>query len=267
MYAFLETERSGSVVTLWMNRPQQHNAFNAEMIAELTDAFTHLGADDSVRIVILAGRGKSFSAGADLDWMKTAGEAGFDDNLADAHKLAHVFRILAEMPKPTMARVQGAAFGGGMGLVAACDICIASADAKFATSEVKFGILPAVISPYVIRAIGSRQASRYFLSAETMSAASAQQIGLVHEVVHSSALDTRIDELVTALMSGGPHAQAAAKLLIRDVAGKDMSDTLMQETAQHIATLRMSAEACEGLRAFLDKRSPAWICEAECDDV
>lgn len=263
MYEFLEITRAGSVVTLWMNRPQQHNAFNAAMIAELTDAFTCLGADDSARIVILAGRGKSFSAGADLDWMKAAGEAGFDDNLADAHKLAQMFRILAEMPKPTVARVHGAAFGGGMGLVAACDICIASTDARFATSEVKFGIIPAVISPYVIRAIGSRQASRYFLSAETISAATAQHIGLVHEVVQSSALDASVDELVRSLMSGGPHAQAAAKMLIRDVAGKAMSDALMQETAQRIASLRMDAEAREGLRAFLDKRSPDWMYEAQ----
>lgn len=267
MYVFLDTERSGAVATIWMNRPQQHNAFNAVMIAELTDAFTRLGVDESVRIVILAGRGKSFSAGADLDWMKSAGEGGFDDNLTDAYKLAQMFRSLAEMPKPTLARIQGAAIGGGMGLAAACDICIASDEAKFATSEVKFGIIPSVISPYVLRAIGSRQASRYFLTAETMSAVTAQQIGLVHERVQSSALDTRISEIVGNLTNGGPHAQAAAKMLIRDVAGKAMSDTLLQETAQSIASLRMQKEAREGLRAFLEKRSPVWICEAGSDDV
>lgn len=259
MYEALEITRDGSVVTVWMNRPQRHNAFDAALITELTQVFTHLGADDDTRIVILAGRGKSYCAGADLNWMKTAGEAGFGDNLADAEKLAHMFRILAEMPKPTIARVHGAALGGGMGLAAACDICIASTQASFATSEVRLGIIPAVISPYVLRAIGARQASRYFLTAERIDAAKALQIGLVHDVVEEAALDAAIHDLTSALLCGGPQAQAAAKQLIRDVAGKMMGDALAQETAHNIAVLRMNAEAREGLSAFLDKRTPAWI--------
>uniref|UniRef100_UPI00047F5871 enoyl-CoA hydratase-related protein n=1 Tax=Pseudochrobactrum sp. AO18b TaxID=1201036 RepID=UPI00047F5871 len=173
MHEALEITRDGSVATIWMNRPQRHNAFDAALIAELTQAFTQLGADDETRIVVLAGRGKSFSAGGDLNWMKSAGEAGFDANLADAEKLAQMFRILAELPKPTIARVHGAALGGGMGLASACDICVASTQASFATSEVRLGIIPAVISPYVLRAIGARQASRYFLTAERIDAAQA----------------------------------------------------------------------------------------------
>ena len=267
MYEALEITRDGSVATIWMNRPQRHNAFDAAFIAELAQAFTQLGADDETRIVILAGRGKSFSAGGDLNWMKAAGEAGFDANLVDAEKLAQMFRILAEMPKPTIARVHGAALGGGMGLASACDICIASTQASFATSEVRLGIIPAVISPYVLRAIGARQASRYFLTAERIDAAQALQIGLVHEVAEAEALDAAIDDLISALLKGGPQAQAAAKRLIRNVAGKMMGDALAQETAHNIAALRMNAEAREGLSAFLDKRAPAWINRTGSDDV
>ena len=267
MYEALEITRDGAVATIWMNRPQRHNAFDAALIAELTQAFTQLGADDETRIVILAGRGKNFSAGGDLNWMKAAGEAGFDANLADAEKLAQMFRILAEMPKPTIARVHGAALGGGMGLASACDICVASTEASFATSEVRLGIIPAVISPYVLRAIGVRQASRCFLTAERIDAAKALQIGLVHEVTEAEALDAGIDDLISALLKGGPQAQAAAKRLIRNVAGKMMGDALAQETAHNIAALRMNAEAREGLSAFLDKRAPAWINRTGSDDV
>lgn len=267
MYEALEITRDGSVATIWMNRPQRHNAFDAALIVELTQAFTQFGADDETRIVILAGRGKSFSAGGDLNWMKAAGEAGFDTNLADAVKLAQMFRILAEMPKPTIARVHGAALGGGMGLASACDICIASTQASFATSEVRLGIIPAVISPYVLRAIGARQASRYFLTAERIDAAQALQIGLVHEVAEAETLDVAIDDLISALLKGGPQAQAAAKRLIRNVAGKMMDDALAQETAHNIAALRMNAEAREGLTAFLDKRAAAWINRTGSDDV
>ncbi len=267
MYEALEITRDGAVATIWMNRPQRHNAFDAALIAELTQAFTQLGTDDDTRIVILSGRGKSFSAGGDLNWMKAAGEAGFDTNLADAEKLAQMFRILAEIPKPTIARVHGAALGGGMGLASACDICVASTQASFATSEVRLGIIPAVISPYVLRAIGVRQASRYFLTAERIDAAQALQIGLVHEVAEAEALDVAIDDLTSALLKGGPQAQAAAKRLIRNVAGKMMGDALAQETAHTIAALRMNAEAREGLSAFLDKRAPAWINRTGSDDV
>lgn len=267
MYEALEITRDGFVTTIWMNRPQRHNAFDAALIAELAQAFTQLGADEQTRIVILAGRGKSFSAGGDLNWMKAAGEAGFDANLADAEQLAQMFRILAELPKPTIARVHGAALGGGMGLAAACDICIASTQASFATSEVRLGIIPAVISPYVLRAIGARQASRYFLTAERIDAAKALQIGLVHEVAEADALDAVIHELTSALLYGGPQAQAAAKRLLHNVSGKMISDILVQETAHIIAALRMNAEAREGLSAFLDKRAPAWINRTGSEDV
>jgi methylglutaconyl-CoA hydratase len=211
-----------------------------------------------VRVVILAGRGKSFSAGADLNWMKAAGEASFDDNLADARKLAGMLKTLAELPKPTIARVHGAALGGGMGLASACDICIASAAATFATSEVKFGIIPSAISPYVLRAIGPRQASRYFLTAERIDAHKALEIGLVHEIVEPHDLDGAVHAQFEMLVDGGPKAQAEAKKLIRDIPGKCADDAIAEDTAQRIAKLRIGAEAREGLSAFLEKRSPHW---------
>ncbi|MCB2068354.1 MAG: enoyl-CoA hydratase/isomerase family protein, partial [Ottowia sp.] len=220
MYETLEIERDGGIATLWMNRPDVHNAFNAQLINDLTAACQQLDADETVRVVVLAGRGKSFSAGADLNWMKAAGEASLEANVADARKLAGMLRVLSEMNTPTIARVQGAALGGGMGLASACDICVASEKAIFATSEVKFGIIPSAISPYVIRAIGERQSYRYFQTAERISAARAGELGLAHEVVAPEALDDKVAEIVAALMQGGPKSQAAAKDLIRAVAHK-----------------------------------------------
>jgi len=258
MFETLEILRDGAVATVWMNRPDRHNAFNAQVISELAQAFACLAADADVRAVALAGRGKSFSAGADLNWMKAAGEARFEDNLDDARKLSRMLRALADMPKPTVARVQGAALGGGMGLAAACDICIAATTASFATSEVKFGLIPSAIGPYVLRAIGPRQAARYFLSAERIAAAKAKEIGLVHEVMEPDALDGAVREQLALLMDGGPVAQAEAKRLIRDLTGKSVDDALAEETAQRIARLRMGGEAREGLTAFLEKRSPCW---------
>lgn len=263
MYQTLEIQRDGEIVTLWMNRPEVHNAFNPLLIADLTAACRELDADDAVRVVILAGRGKSFSAGADLNWMKAAGQASIEDNLEDARRLAAMLRTLAELRKPTIARVQGAALGGGMGLASACDLCVAAAGAVFATSEVRFGIIPAMIGPYVIRAIGERQAYRYFQTAERIDAARAREIGLAHEVVALERLDAKIAELANALLQGGPQAQAAAKDLIRAVAGRPMSDDLMEDTARRIAALRATPEAREGLAAFLEKRQPAWTQRAE----
>lgn len=259
MYQTLEIALDGPVATLWMNRPEVHNAFNETLIAELTTACAALDTDAQVRVVVLAGRGKSFSAGADLAWMQQAATASTDDNLADARRLAAMLRSLAEMRKPTIARVHGAALGGGMGLAAACDICIAAEGAVFATSEVRFGIIPAAISPYVIRAIGPRQASRYFLSAERIPAARALELGLAHQVVASDGLDAQVQEVVHALLQGGPAAQAAAKELIRAVAGQPVTDPLVDDTAQRIARLRASPEAREGLAAFLEKRPASWI--------
>lgn len=261
MYPTLELRRDGPIVTLWMNRPDIHNAFNARLIADLTAACRELDADDAVRVVVLAGRGKSFSAGGDLNWMKAAGQASVEENLEDARKLAAMLRALAELSKPVIARVHGAALGGGLGLAAACDLCVAAPEAVFATSEVRLGIIPATIGPYVIRAIGARQAQRYFLTGERIGAARAREIGLVHEVAAMGRLDAKIAELAHDLTRGGPRALVAAKALIRDMAGRPIGDDLVEDTARRIAGLRATPEAREGLAAFLEKRRPAWIAD------
>uniref|UniRef100_Q47JY2 Enoyl-CoA hydratase/isomerase n=1 Tax=Dechloromonas aromatica (strain RCB) TaxID=159087 RepID=Q47JY2_DECAR len=261
MFTALEIELNGPVATIWMNRPDLHNAFDETLIAELTAACVALDQDDDVRVVVLAGRGKSFSAGADLNWMKRAANNGLDDNLNDARALAKMLRTLAELKKPTIARIQGAALGGGMGLAAACDIAVASSKAVFATSEVKFGIIPSAISPYVLRAIGARQATRYFQSAERIDAFRARELGLVHEAVSPEDLDAKIQEIVATLLQGGPLAQAAAKDLIRAVDSRPINDNLVEDTAHRIAHLRATPEAREGIAAFLDKRQPNWIGE------
>ncbi len=261
MFTTLEIELNGPVATIWMNRPDVQNAFDETLITELTAACMALDDDADVRVVVLTGRGKSFSAGADLNWMKRAANNGLDDNLNDARALAHMLRTLAEMKKPTIARVQGAALGGGMGLAAACDIAVASTKAVFATSEVKFGIIPSAISPYVLRAIGARQATRYFQSAERIDAIRARDIGLVHEAVDPEQLDAKVQEIATALLQGGPHAQAAAKDLIRAVDSRPINDTLVDDTAHRIAHLRATPEAREGIGAFLEKRLPNWMGE------
>lgn len=259
MFQTLEIERQNSVATIWMNRPDRHNAFDENLIAELTAAFQALETDESVRVAVLAGRGKSFSAGADLNWMKRAAGYTVEQNLDDARKLATMLRTLAELRKPTVARVHGAALGGGMGLAAACDICVASTAATFATSEVRFGLIPATIGPYVLRAIGARQASRYFLTAERMDARRAWELGLAHELTEPDELDARIRDIVNALVAGGPQAQAAAKDLIRALADRPVDDALVKDTAQRIARIRATPEAKEGLSAFLEKRPPNWM--------
>ncbi|MCK0510404.1 enoyl-CoA hydratase/isomerase family protein [Aromatoleum buckelii] len=259
MYETLEIRTEGGVATIWMNRPDVHNAFNAQLIADLTAACRELDADDTVRVVVLAGRGKSFSAGADLNWMKAAAAASVEDNLDDARRLAGMLQTISAMGKPTIARVQGAALGGGMGLASACDICVAAEQAVFATSEVKFGIIPAAISPYVIRAIGERQAYRYFQTAERITAARAGEIGLAHEVVAAAALDAKVAQIAAALLQGGPKAQAAAKDLIRNVANRPVGDAVIEDTARRISSLRATPEAQEGLDAFLSKRPAAWV--------
>lgn len=261
MFTTLEIQLNGPVATVWMNRPDLHNAFDETLITELTAAFMALDDDADIRAVVLAGRGKSFSAGADLNWMRRAANNGIDENLNDARALAHMLRTIAEMKKPTIARVQGAALGGGMGLASACDIAVASTKAVFATSEVKFGIIPSAISPYVLRAIGARQAYRYFQSAERIDAAHAREIGLVHEAVEPEQLDAKVQEIVDALLIGGPAAQAAAKALIRAVNNQPINDHVVEDTAHRIAHLRATPEAREGISAFLDKRQPSWIGE------
>lgn len=259
MYRTLELERAGAVATVWLNRPAVHNAFNAELIAELSAVFGELGNDESMRVMVLAGRGESFSAGADLNWMKAAAAASMAENREDARRLAEMLRRLAELERPTIARVHGAALGGGMGLAAACDICVASEKASFAAPEVKVGIIPATISPYVIRAIGERQAYRYFQTAERISAARAGELGLAHEVVGEDALDAKVGGIVAALLQGGPKAQIAVKGLLRAVANRPVGDEVVEETARRIAALRATPEAKEGLDAFLAKRPAPWV--------
>lgn len=258
-YDTLAIERCGAVATVWMDRPEVFNAFDEQLIAELAAACTALDADAGVRVVVLAGRGKHFSAGADLNWMRRAADSSEADNLADSRKFAAMLHTLASMSKPTIARVQGAALGGGTGLTAACDMAIAAADASFATSEVKFGIIPAVISPYVLRAIGPRHALRYFQSAERFGAAEAKAMGLVSEVVAVDELDAAVDRLVQALLACGPQAQLAAKQLIAAINGRPIDPEVGEETATRIARQRATAEAREGFAAFFEKRQPTWM--------
>lgn len=257
-YRTLKIEPRGSSAWIWMSRPEIHNAFDETLIAELTHSFKTLDADASLRVIVLCGEGKSFSAGADLNWMKRQAAASAHRNLKDARTLAALFRTISLCRTPTIARVHGAALGGGMGLASACDICVASTQASFATSEVKFGIVPSAISPYVVRAIGERQAYRYFQTAERISAARAHEIGLAHEVVEPDQLDAQVQHIVDALLTGGPLAQAAATDLIRAVASKSIDDAVVEETAKRIAEIRATPEAKEGLGAFLEKRAPAW---------
>ena len=259
MFETLTIERAGPVATLWMDRPEVFNAFNEQLIDELTRACELLDKDASVRVVVLGGRGTHFSAGADLNWMRRAATASEQENLEDARRFARMLRLLSTLSKPTIARVQGAALGGGTGLAAACDMAVASTDAVFSTSEVKFGIIPAVISPYVLRAIGPRQALRYFQSAERISAERALAIGLVHEVAPRDQLDAAVAALVKPLLAGGPLAQKAAKELIAAVQGQALDERICEETAQRIARQRRTDEARDGVSAFLDKRPPAWM--------
>jgi methylglutaconyl-CoA hydratase len=251
-------QRDGAVARLRLNRPDLHNAFDAELIAALTTALTQLGSDADVRVVVLQGAGASFSAGADLNWMRGMASASEADNRNDALALARLLRTLDELPKPTIASVHGAAFGGGVGLVAACDIAIGVPEAKFGLTESKLGLLPAVISPYVIAAIGARQARRWFATAEIFDADEALRIGLLHEVVNATALDTAVQRQVDLLLKAGPIAAATAKSLVRRVAAGGDGDALDAANAELIAKLRVSPEGQEGLGAFLDKRKPAW---------
>ena len=257
-YETLDIEHQGAVATVWMNRPEVLNAFNEQLIDDLAAACRALEGDASVRVVVLAGRGRHFSAGADLNWMQRASAYSEAENLADARKFAAMLQALSGLSKPTIARVQGAALGGGTGLAAACDMVVAADNAQFSTSEVKFGIIPAVISPYVLRAIGPRHALRYFQTAEKFSAAEGKAIGLVSEVVTLDELDAGVAKLVQSLLAGGPLAQQAAKELIAAVSGRALDAAVGEETALRIARQRAGAEAKEGIAAFLHKRLPAW---------
>lgn len=254
----LSTDENG-VVTLTLNRPDIHNAFDDALIAELIEVLDQIQQDDSARVLILRSEGKSFSAGADLRWMRRMADYTPDENKADAMQLAALMQKLNELNKPTIARVHGAAFGGGVGLVACCDIAIASTKSLFCLSEVRLGLIPAVISPYVVSAIGERASRRYFMTAERFNAEQALQNGLVHEVVEENKLDDAINGIIDNLLQGGPAAIAAAKDLVFAVSRKPTTAELIEDTADRITQRRASDEGKEGLNAFLEKRSPDWM--------
>lgn len=254
----VEVERRGAAMWVWMNRPAVHNALNEELVAELTDTFRAASSDAGVRVIVLTGRGGSFCAGADIESMKRQGAAEEAANLRNARELAEMFRAIAECAKPTIARVNGAAIGGGMGLVACCDIAVAAEKAVFATSEVRLGLIPATIGPYVVRAIGPRWARRLFVTGERINAEQAEKIALVHATVAADQLDPTVDAIVNSVLAGAPEAQTAAKELIDAIAHRTITPELIEDTAGRIAAIRSKPEAREGLSAFLEKRAPKW---------
>jgi methylglutaconyl-CoA hydratase len=258
-YQTIQTELRSGVALIWLNRPDVRNAMNDVLIDELTNALTNAEADAAVRAIVLAGRGTAFCAGGDLSWMKKAREMTPEQARADSKRLTTVMRLLYEGRKPSVARVHGPAFAGGMGLVAACDIAIAVQEAKFCLSEVKLGLIPAMISPYVIKAMGEVHARRYFLTGEVFEAAEAYRIGFVDELVRAEDLDATVNKVVGHLLLGGPNALAEAKRLIRDVAGKPIDDRLTEDTAARIAKARASDEGQEGITSFFEKRQPSWV--------
>jgi len=258
-WTFLDLQRrADGVAVLTMNRPAVFNAFDEALIAELDDAFTQLGGDTSVRAIVLAGAGKHFSAGADLQWMQRAAAASQEDNLADARRFSSMLARIADCPKPTIARVHGAALGGGVGLVCACDLAVASEAASFSVSEARMGILPAVIAPHLVNAVGLREARRLALTAARFAAAEALRIGLVQRVVPADGLATAIDAWVTDLLAAGPQAQAEIKQLYARLAPGPIGPDVRELTAQTIARVRTTPEAKEGFAAFLAKRKPSW---------
>lgn len=247
------------VATVTLNRPEKHNAFDDTTIAELKTAFDEIAQDDQARIMVLASEGKIFSAGADIGWMKRMSNYSYGENLRDANALAEMLASLNFMPKPTIARVQGPAFGGAVGMVSCCDMAVASCDASFSFSEVKLGLAPATISPYVVAAIGERAARCYFQTGECFSAETAHRLGLVTHLEDEAGLDEILNRLIDQLLTNGPQAVKSAKQLVFDVAGRVNDDDLKGRTSELIATLRASQEGQEGLNAFLEKRKPAWI--------
>lgn len=247
------------VASLVLNRPEVHNAFDDLMIAELIAQLDSLAADNQVKVLVLKSNGKNFSAGADLNWMRSMAKKDYQQNLDDAAGLASLMHKLDTFPKPTLVLVQGAAFGGAVGLVACCDIALAEENASFCLSEVKIGLIPAVISPYVMRALGERQSRRYFLTAERFNASTAATLGLVHQVVSNDTLENQAEPLVQALLQNSPAAVSAAKNLLQQIYNKNINNEVIAHTTQAIAEIRVSAEGQEGLSAFLEKRKPNWL--------
>ncbi|QIL42899.1 enoyl-CoA hydratase/isomerase family protein [Acidovorax sp. HDW3] len=255
----LNIRYEGARATITLTQPEVRNAFSDAVIAEITAAFTEVGARPDVRAVVLAAEGPAFCAGANLNWMRRMADYTRSENLADAAKLAQMLRVIHECPQPTIARVQGDVYAGGMGLVAACDMAVCVDTAGFCLSEVKLGLIPATISPYVIRAMGARAAQRYFLTAERFDAFEALRIGFVHEVVAADQLDARVDVLLKALTAASPHAVRACKKLVHDVAEREIDAGLIAATVEAIADIRASDEGREGVQSFLQKRKPAWL--------
>jgi methylglutaconyl-CoA hydratase len=250
---------AGHIATVTLNRPEVRNAFNDEVILEMMQAFTELGARNDVRCIVLAANGPAFCAGADLNWMRSMADYTRAQNHEDAGRLAGMMQVLYECPKPTIAKVQGDVYAGGTGLVAACDMAVSVDTAQYCLSEVRLGLIPATISPYVIRAMGARAAHRYFLTAERFDAAEALRIGFVHEVVKAEALDTKVAELTQALVNAGPEAVRLCKKLVQDVAGQPITPELVKMTVEGIADVRVSPEGREGVQSFLQKRKPNWL--------
>ena len=255
----LELSFGAGVATVTLNRPEVRNAFNDEVIAEMTAVFLELAKRDEVRCVVVAGNGPAFCAGADLNWMKRIADYSREENIEDASGLARMLEGLYRFPKPTVARVHGDVYAGGVGLVAACDIVVSVDTAGYCLSEVKLGLIPATISPYVIRAMGARAAHRYFLTAERFDAAEAQRIGLVHQLATADELDARVADIARALVANGPDAMKACKELLHDVAGHEISSGLVRRTVEKIADIRASDEGREGIQSFLGKRKPSWL--------
>lgn len=247
------------VATVTLNRPEIRNAFNDEMIGELTDVFKTLGADNEIRVIVLAAAGKAFCAGADLNWMRAMADYSYEENLADADKLAQMLKTIYECPKPTIAAIQGDVYAGGVGLVAVCDVAIAVKIANFCLSEVRLGLAPATISPYVIKAMGARAAQRYFLSAEVFDAKKARQLGFIHERVSEESLDDTVAALCDQMIKNSPDAVNTCKRLLHDVAGAPITDELIADTVKSIADIRSSEQGKEGVQAFLQKRKPDWL--------
>jgi methylglutaconyl-CoA hydratase len=257
--ATLNISYAAQVAIVTLNHPELRNAFNDELIAELTSAFNQLGRDSEVRAIVLAAEGPVFCAGADLNWMRRMADYSYAENLADATQLAGMLHMIYTCPKPTVARIQGDAYAGGMGLVAACDMAVSVDTAHYCLSEVKLGLYPATISPYVIRAMGARAAHRYFLTAERFDAAEALRIGFVHAVVPADQLDGKVGEITQALLAASPNAVAECKALLQDVAGQEIDSALISRTVEGIASIRASGEGQEGLQSFLQKRKPDWL--------
>jgi methylglutaconyl-CoA hydratase len=258
MSSTLDIRIDGPVAHVWLNRPEVRNAFNDATIAELTKTFLALGHNPQLRAVVLGAHGKAFSAGADLNWMRAMADYTWEQNRDDAARLAEMLWTLYSCPLPVVGRLQGDCYAGGVGLAAVCDVLVAADGVQFCLSEAKLGLLPATISPYVIRAMGEQAARRYFITAERFSAAEAHRLGFVHEVCAAEALDARVDALVAALVANGPQAVKACKRLVQDVAGQPISAALREDTARRIADIRASDEGRAGVRSFLDKRSPPW---------